>query len=238
VIVDKKGKTRTCIHVPTEELTISEVQTDLLKGVHLLYLDSRHTDTAYHVAKSATTLNIPILIDCEKDRGGSFSQLLKLAQYLCTNASFPINYTGKKDLLEAMSSLLEGNTKWIITTLGSNGSLLMERCNEIFPESVKKVNQYSDLIPAVERNTVTFMIYSSEHGNFNLYHCSSCYVEEIVDTTGAGDIFIGSICFSLLKNYPKTKMLRLSSYMASKKISNEAYNGIPFLNEIDEQYLL
>lgn len=44
---------------------------------------------------------------------------------------------------------------------------------------------------------------------------SALSAEELVDSTGAGDSFIGSVCYALCEGLPRDRMLQLASYVAA-----------------------
>lgn len=73
VIVDTQRGTRACLHTPAEEgVVASELglgnEGDLLEGVSLVMLDSRHTLAAITLARAANERGVPVLLDIERDR--------------------------------------------------------------------------------------------------------------------------------------------------------------------------
>ena len=170
IIADRNG-TRTCIAAPPKEeveptevlekLSISsnkfhhqqlqKATTDILDGVTLVHLDSRHTAAAVSLAKAANQRGIPVSIDVEKDRPPHLKDLLPLCDIIFTNQHFPQVYFGSStgqsavttttttentdDDQEVISTLLSmkqffsptSRTQVVITTRGAKGALLMRR---------------------------------------------------------------------------------------------------------------
>jgi sugar/nucleoside kinase (ribokinase family) len=63
-------------------------------------------------------------------------------------------------------------------------------------------------------------------------------VEEIVDTTGAGDAFISGVIYGLLHGYSAAKMLNLASFVASSKLKGPgARAGLPKREAVPPQLL-
>ncbi|CAM9638877.1 unnamed protein product [Chrysoparadoxa australica] len=230
VIVDRKGKTRTCIHTPmTEELLPDEVDASMLEGVDILHLDSRMTGAAIKLAELAIAAEVPIVLDAEKHRPG-LSELLPLATYIITNRSFPMAYTGKQDRVEAMSALLDlGRARFVVSTMGEEGSLMV--CREE-PAHATTLGCSGLQVSSVEirRNTVEVASLPIQ-----TIHCGAASVpaEDIVDTTGAGDAYIGGIIYGIVNRLPTHDMMALASTVAAKKLQSPgARPGIPTLAEL------
>ncbi len=140
------GGTRTCIQTPGIEYTPEDLQPDkveqILNNASLVYFDGRLTVSAILLAKAARQRGVPVLVEAERLREG-LDELLKEADYLCTSAHFPKGntlfpylcrcqvqlWTGKATLGDAMLSTLQQlpRLKWMITTLGKPGSVLINR---------------------------------------------------------------------------------------------------------------
>ncbi|MQL81340.1 hypothetical protein Taro_013780, partial [Colocasia esculenta] len=93
IIVDSQMNTRTCIHTPgypgmvPDDLPHSSVLS-ALDGARLAYFDVRFHETALVVAREASRMKIPILIDAERRREG-LDDLLNLASYVVCSEKFP-----------------------------------------------------------------------------------------------------------------------------------------------------
>lgn len=96
-----------------------------------------HAHTTYSaaikLAKLARERGIPVMLDAEKDRP-HLRTLVPLCDYLCTNTAFPRDFTGSATTEEGMAALLTqegGHAKMITTTLGSKGSMVMARKEDL-----------------------------------------------------------------------------------------------------------
>eukprot|EP01121_Diplochlamys_sp_Union-15-3_P006138 TRINITY_DN16649_c0_g1_i1.p1 TRINITY_DN16649_c0_g1~~TRINITY_DN16649_c0_g1_i1.p1 ORF type:complete len:267 (+),score=28.03 TRINITY_DN16649_c0_g1_i1:23-802(+) len=249
VIVDQSKNTRTCIYTPESEVLLpSEVSIECLDNAGLLYLDSRHTEAAKKVLEWALIKNIPVLLDAERDRPPHFEFILKNSDYICTNSSFPTQYTNNSDFLEAVIDLLLiGKAKFIATTLGANGCVLVERYDKNTCYSqISVLNSFEQLKSYYLHKKVSFseyvdkaishFEYQGKKCHVHVIHCSAYPFEsnKIVDTTGAGDVFIGSIAFGLMKKFPIESILKLGSFVAGFKctVSGGAQKGIPNWEQI------
>jgi sugar/nucleoside kinase (ribokinase family) len=289
VIVDSEKNTRTSIHVPAEELTVSEIPDNILQNVDLIYCDGRHTEVACRVLEYLNQSNnkqIPCVLDAEKWRGEHFDKILRTATYIITNSQFPVQFLSQKShfsattpssttilksptdlLVGIMSILMNSVAKFVITTLGSYGSVLLTRQESIstlglsisFP--TKCVRSFYELETEIIRskqslitkshyspqNAVTLFQYlPSEHDQHSVcclgVHCSAYPLSssEVVNTTGAGDAFVATVCYCLLHNYPIDKMLSLASFVAATKCceSGGSLKGIIELNKIPSHLIL
>jgi hypothetical protein len=139
--------------------------------------------------------NASILLDGETERmyREGFGTLVEMCDYLKCGQTFATAFTGVADLLGAMKHLLDarGSRKWVITTLGSQGSILMTR-KENFQESscVVVSNWKDDLLPQIEqleksRTTNESFFSYFEYANNPIIYCSR-YIppDPIVNTTG------------------------------------------------------
>ncbi|PRW59942.1 pfkB family carbohydrate kinase [Chlorella sorokiniana] len=132
IIVDRQGGTRTCIHTPGEpmqpEELIPELAAAVLDGAALVYFDGRLTEAAVVLAAAARERGVPVLVEAERLRPG-LEQLLGMADYVVSSAHFPQSWTGEQCLGDALLATLSRlpRARWLITTLGSRGSVLLER---------------------------------------------------------------------------------------------------------------
>jgi sugar/nucleoside kinase (ribokinase family) len=206
---------------------------------------------------------IPCVLDAEKLRGQNFDKLLREATYIITNKQFPSQFLLQKEpttttttdlLIGIIEMLKNGIAKFVVATLGSQGSVLLTRHEHISKWlhsrtiSTKNIRSFSELESEVIKSkqnhiskfnytihsAISFFDYldpthtSSEP--FIGLHCSAYPLSssEIVNTTGAGDSFIATICYCLLHNYPIEKMVLLASFVAAMKCreSGGSLNGI------------
>mmetsp|Transcript_4755 Transcript_4755/g.6525 ORF Transcript_4755/g.6525 Transcript_4755/m.6525 type:complete len:390 (+) Transcript_4755:173-1342(+) len=239
VIVDPSSATRTCIHTPQkEEMKPEEITQSLLEGVDIVHLDSRHTPAAIKLAELAREKGVLITLDAEKDRP-YFKELLPLCDILICNSKFPTIWTGCEDRLEAMAQILSSNdnAKMIISTIGEEGSIMVCKPSELEDTFLK--------IPTAAADSplkVSTEVYLSEEisSSYEVFRCPAWPVEksEIVDTTGAGDSFIGGVIFGVLSKMPAYQLLILASYIAAQKLKQPgARTGIPRLDQIPDSLL-
>lgn len=135
IIVDKQGGTRTCIHTPGASYApedLDEGTTDrILSNAQLVYFDGRLTESAVVLARAARQRGIPVLVEAERLRP-TLETLLQEADYVCTSAHFPQQWTGEASLGDALHTTLQRlpKVKLMVTTLGKKGSILLERCSD------------------------------------------------------------------------------------------------------------
>ncbi|KAL5681889.1 hypothetical protein ACJX0J_008274, partial [Zea mays] len=228
IIVDEQTKTRTCIHTPgsppmvPEELTKANLSS-ALDGVDIVYFDVRLHDIALLVAEEASQRKIPILIDAERKREG-LDELLNFASYVVCSAKFPQAWTGASSIPVALVSMLSRlpNIKFVIVTLGEKGCLMLERSStdaseageidaEALFESLEKSIDQSSTIPKCVASKSNLRIsadgVSSISGRLLLGTAEVIPPGELVDTTGAGDAFIGAVLYGLCTSMPPERML-------------------------------
>lgn len=321
IIVDRETNTRTCIHTPGEpfredEMTAGLVN-EILENASVVYFDGRLAEAAAILAKGAKERGIPVLVEAERLRPG-LDALLEHADFVVTSTNFPRDFTGKDNIDEAMilMSMQLPHVKWIATTLGSKGALLLERLTQeealegpsamhiggeklvagLFNEakSIREASQNTSTRSSVKAGPLT--IYSRSiassgafylddtgplgkvsqseeerniaqqaaiqaalmnadlknaqgyQGRTNLKPSSTdsntCYYltaiesadipsDHIVDTTGAGDAFIGSMVYSVAMGMPPIKGCELGSLVAACKCTMlGARPGLPKMDSI------
>ncbi|CAO2190229.1 unnamed protein product [Urochloa humidicola] len=235
IIVDNQTKTRTCIHTPgyppmsPEELT-KENLSAALDGADIVYFDVRLHDTALVVAQEAIQRKIPILIDAEKKREG-LDELLNFATYVVCSAKFPQAWTGASSIPVALVSMLSRlpKVKFVIVTLGEKGCLMLERsmidaseAEEIDVEALlesleKKVDQSSKMpncITSKANLRISADGVGSISGRLVLGTAEVIPPDELIDTTGAGDAFIGAVLYGLCTGMPAERMLPFAAQVA------------------------
>lgn len=226
VIVDSSTATRTCIAtVPEDPLAAEDVSCDMLADASLLALDGRQTLAAIALAKLAKEMGIPVLLDVERERP-HIRELLPLANFIVTNRSYPLVFAPEaKDTLAAQTRLLtECNADLIISTAGECGCTLVRRNKARLRDT--------DLPLTTIRRTVS--VESGQVGNeYEVIECAPWEADSIVDTTGAGDAFIGGICYGIVAKLSLERMLCLASFVAAKKLSSAgSRSGLPRRNAV------
>ncbi|XP_051120461.1 ribokinase isoform X2 [Andrographis paniculata] len=234
VIVDEQTKTRTCIHTPgyppltPDELTEPNLLA-ALDGACLVYFDGRLHETALVVAQEASRRGIPILIDAERKREG-LDDLLNLSTYVVCSAKFPQAWTGAPSVPSSLLSILLKlpNIKFVVVTLGEDGCMMMERSSEnTLAEEVDVDDLFTKLKQEKDSDAILPTVVSSSSmklhakgigtivGRLLLGTAEKIPPSELVDTTGAGDAFIGAILYALCANMPPEKMLPFAAQVAA-----------------------
>ncbi|XP_021763357.1 ribokinase-like isoform X2 [Chenopodium quinoa] len=198
IIVDNETKTRTCIHTPgypplvPEELSRSKLES-AIDGAGLVYFDVRLHETALVVAKEVWTeaSSVPTAL---------LSMLLKLPK-----------------------------VKFVIVTLGEDGCIMLERSHnkasnseemcidEVF-ESLKQKAPNDDSKPTcVSSSVVTLKAdgIGTLCGRLHVGTAEKIPPSELVDTTGAGDAFIGAVLYASCVKLPPERMLPFASQVAA-----------------------
>jgi len=258
VIVDKETKTRTCIHTPqTEELSSDDVQ-DLLEtgDICLVHFDSRHTLAALTLAKIANAKGIPVTVDAEKNRPPYFEQLLPLCDIIFTNERFPHLYIQQQDKsslttpADKIAQLFQSTrANIIVTSLGSKGSRLYLRhvgnnAASIIPSFASASLSTSSrnfavlhevLSTAAKDSKETLHVTRETHMGYDVMSCPAWPLadEQVVDTTGAGDAFIGGFLAALIHRMPLDQCLQVGTMCAAQKIKQPgSRKGLPTVNNL------
>ncbi|CAL0316875.1 unnamed protein product [Lupinus luteus] len=247
IIVDNQTKTRTCIHTPgyppmiPDDLSESSLLS-ALHGARIVYFDGRLYETALVVAQEAVRKNIPILIDAERPREG-LDDLLKLADYVVCSAKFPQAWTEASTIPQALVSMLLRlpNIKFVIVTLGKDGCIMIERSvdgpsTEIdiddLVESLKTRKKETVSIPTCISSSVEKLEakgIGTVSGRLYIGTAESIPPSELIDTTGAGDAFIGAVLYAICAKFSPETMLCFSATVAAAKCRElGARSGLPY----------
>ncbi|XP_058094928.1 uncharacterized protein LOC131240618 isoform X2 [Magnolia sinica] len=249
VIVDNETKTRTCIHTPGHPpMTPGDLlQSSLfsaLDGARLVYFDGRLHETALVIAKEATRMQIPILIDAERKREG-LDDLLNHADYVVCSAKFPQAWTTAPSVPSALVSMMLRlpHLKFVIVTLGGDGCIMLERSSNEEPES-KEIDVDSLLeslklkidstkaIPTCLSSKSKMRLSAGGIGTVSgkllVGTAEKIPPSELIDTTGAGDAFIGVILYAICAGMPPETMLPFAAQVAAAGCrSLGARTGLP-----------
>ncbi|KAL5149095.1 Ribokinase [Glycine soja] len=227
IIVDNQSKTRTCIFTPgypemvPQDLSRANLLS-ALDGARVVYFDARMPDNALVIAQEAFHQNISILIDAERPREG-LNDLLSLADYVA--------WTEASSIPRALVSIILRlpRLKFAIVTLGKDGCIMLEKCVDDEGSHIEEMDvdscfvslttrkEDSTAMPTCIPSPVTKLraegIEESVCGR--LYYGTSEKIppSELVDTTGAGDAFVGAVLYSICANLSLEKMLPFASYV-------------------------
>ena len=233
VIVDMAGQTRTCIHTPSEDMTEAEIQAEWLDGAAFLHLDGRNTLAAIKLAQLARERNIPVMLDAEKDRP-HLKELVPLCDFLATNTAFPQTFTGSATTEEGMAALLRlGHAKLVFTTLGAQGSMVMGSAEAVQGREEGSKSPASTALP-LATHTSGYTC-PGTGAALEVVKCAAWPVQDkdIVDTTGAGDAFIGGVIYGLIHGLSIPHLLNLASYVAAEKLKQPgARAGLPWRDAV------
>lgn len=227
VIVDISGKTRTCLFsAANEEILCNDLQPNYLNGINFVHFDSRSTEAAVHLAKLAHERGIPCSLDLERERP-YLDQLIPLMNYIITTEHYSRDVCKDSSLIETGKRLLS-TCRFVIITRGKDGSVLIERSDQKISAPVIRKNSTDD------QSIVTCEIQE----DLRIWYCTAWPIssEEIIDTTGSGDAFIGAIIYGILreKSWSKDQFLRFASYVAMCKLKGiGARTTLPYLSKID-----
>ncbi|XAR58688.1 Ribokinase [Bertholletia excelsa] len=233
IIVDNQTKTRTCINTPgfpymmPDELSKSSLFS-ALDGVRLVYFDGRLHETALVIAQEAKQRGIPILVDAERKREG-LDDLLSFPDYVVCSANFPQAWTEAPSVPSALVSMLlrQPNIKFVIVTLGEAGCLMLQRC-EGDHSAEMDVDSLMELLNLRSNNTIAIPTCISSAvtkltakgigtviGRLFVGTAEKIPSSELIDTTGAGDAFIGAVLYAICANMPPERMLPFASQVAA-----------------------
>ncbi|XP_071738136.1 uncharacterized protein [Rutidosis leptorrhynchoides] len=235
VIVDDQTKTRTCIHTPGSPPMIpndisNSTLLAALSGVKLVYFDVRLPETALLFAHEANRRKIPIFIDAERPREG-LEDLLNLSDYVVCSAKFPQTWTGAPSVSSALVSMLLRlpKLKFVIVTLGASGCLMVEKhaAENVQAEEIDVDDLVELLRHKSDDNAVAPTCISSDITRLKAKGvgtvCGKLFIgtaekiphSELVDTTGAGDAFIGAVLYAICTNKPPEQMLPFAAQVAA-----------------------
>ena len=229
VIADLESKTRTCLNsAQNEQILVNDIDSNCLDQINFIHFDSRSTEAAVHLAKLAKDKSITCSLDLERDRP-YLDQLIPLMNYIMTTENYSRHVCHDPSPVHTAIRFLE-TCQFVIVTCGKNGSMLIEKFNQ------KAYTQIEN--PTNHESVVTREILHMNKQDLIIWHCTAWSIqsEDIIDTTGSGDAFIGGIIYGLLSKevWSRTKLLRFASYIAMCKLKGiGSRSSLPSLCDID-----
>ncbi len=236
-------------------------------NINLVHFDSRHTSASIKIAEEASKKRIPISIDLEKDRP-FLKDLLPLCDIVFTNEKFTSNYfsnlTSKgntgvllplmstnsiendelflKERLYLMTQLTyKSNTKLVVSTLGSNGSLLIKKVDNntnvdsTFMEETESIIN-SEITTKFNINIKRYIYRAPNKSLYCVFYCPALKInqKDIVDTTGAGDAYIGGFLVAYLANMTLQQSMKFATIIASENLKCQgARDCLPTMDKLE-----
>ena len=233
VIVDVTGQTRTCLFsASNEQILCTDIQPNWLDQIEFVHFDSRSTEAAVYLAKLARQKAIPCSLDLERERP-HLDQLIPLMDYIIATEHYSLDVCQDSSLIQTAKRLLS-TCQFVIFTRGKNGSVLIERLDQ---------NTSSSSPPVVgnAHHDHQSIIRCEIQEDLLIWYCTAWSIasEEIIDTTGSGDAFIGGIIYGILREkfWSKGQLLRFASYVAMCKLKGiGARTTLPYLSNIDMKF--
>ncbi|WMV43555.1 hypothetical protein MTR67_036940 [Solanum verrucosum] len=208
-------KTRSSIYTPgyppmvADDLPDSRLSS-ALDGARLVYTDGVLHEAALVVAQEAHQRSIPIVIDAERKIEG-LDELLHLATYIVCSTRFPRIWTKAPSIAGGLISILLKlpSAKFVIATLGEDGCIMLERAEtgDIQPEEVDIDDLFENMKQSIDTTSTMPTCKTSDIAKLHAKGigtvCGRLLVgtaekipsSEIVDTTGAGDAFVGAVLY-------------------------------------------
>ena len=257
---DGEKVTRTCVHTPGDGLSRDELTNGVADGLvekfkpDLAYFDGRLTEAAIELARAAKRKNVKILVEAERLRE-NLGELLTHADVVMTSKTYPGEAEpNAKTLGDAMTRVFARlpNARVMVTTLGARGAVALVREDsttvgeaQVLDEVIERLELSVDSdgvaeIPGESASsgviTVTDASGDGRVENVRVIFAPAMKLreDEVVDTTGCGDAFIGAFAYAACEDdFDVGETMRLCSYVAAKKCRDVgARRGLPRADEI------
>jgi sulfofructose kinase len=190
------------------QLSPAEVPTELIASARALHIDGTHLEAAIHTAEIARQAGVVVSFD-----GGAgelwagAERLLPLVDLMVVARRFAEQHTGQPDPLQAGPVLLETyGPRQVVITDGARGCWYWDTEQHGTAQRRASRRLHQPAIPS-----------------------------EIVDTTGAGDVFHGAYLYAYLQGWPARHSLAFAAATASLKcqaLGGRA--GIPTRQQVEE----
>lgn len=250
IIVEPSGE-RTIMITQSDPVKADEIKEEMLNDVSMLVLDGEFPHACVRLCQIAKKKGIPCLLDGEQHalQIDGYREVIPGCNMIVGNTRFYKDFTQKQDVLEAMLELLgdkETGKDWIIATNGEEGSVAMSWDDKHVPAKAEQeeVESWEEFVGCVaasssaQEHTLDKAIQCGRYKGVNVIHCKARYLaaEEVVDTTGAGDVYVGTVAYMSQKYDLCTAML-VASYVAAIKCTGfGGVKSVPYQKDI--QHLL
>ena len=148
-----------------------------------------------------------------------------------------------KERLYLMTLLtINSNTDLVVTTLGPNGSLLIKKIDNntsvdsIFMEENESIIQ-STITKKHDINIKSYIYRAPNKSLYCVLYCPAIKInqKDIVDTTGAGDAYIGGFIVSYLANMTLQQSMKFATIIASENLKCQgARECLPTIDKLDK----
>jgi sugar/nucleoside kinase (ribokinase family) len=191
------------------------------------------------------------LLDVERERP-RIRELIACADFVVTNSAYPAIFCGHEEdgtsgegvvvveeermrrLTENMTGvLLAGRARFVVTTLGAAGSVLVTRSGAGLEASVEAGR--SDWPWPVTASTSLSAIRGQ---SYMILRVTAWPVKDVVDTTGCGDAFVAGIAYGVTTEMGARDMVVLAGRVAAAKAGMAgARAGLPRREAVDARLL-
>lgn len=233
--VDEAQQTRTCVHSAIFEsfvLANVNVPTALPTNTSVIYSDSRYYEVALACLKYGNThlQEATNLLECERirhkqDYDEALQMLAEAHVLVCSKtfaAQFATFHGSTNDANFCMFHLWncmkqKRTNSYIVTTLGSKGCIAITKNFEQQVPNATCDSLQQLVTSEAMTSTIVHRILHHQGEVYDAYYCPSYPIEQVVDTTAAGDTFIASVAFCLHQQYDLPLTLQLACYVAGIK---------------------
>ena len=153
-------------------------------------------------------------------------ELAKYTDYMVVSENFALNYSNieifntKEDLFNALIKLKAICRGKVVITLGERGSAYLDY--NVMLANIKNKNEIKDITKY----------------NDDLVIIIPSYKTDIVDTTGAGDIYHGAFTYGVSKNWTLEKTIDFSSKTAAISVSKKGVrSSMPTIDIVENSKL-
>ncbi len=209
ILIDSSSKKRTIIFNPGCSINLTEREVDLsiIDNAKLIHLDALNYSLQLQAAKRAKEKNV--LVSLDLSFAGISREFLQYVDILIPNKDTAMLLANEKDPQSACNKLLDFGPKIVAITLGDEGSIV----------GIKEHPHFLKWdIGKLEEKIIR----------------QEAFKVNVVDTTGAGDIFHGAFIYGIIKEWDLKKTVEFASAVSAlncRKMGGR--EGIPTLEEVE-----